>query len=147
MEMLFKVLTLSGSASAVLSGIICYMAYRLVRLEQAEREKDAAERKHLADKIELLEKDKLADLKQRLENHLQQDQSQKILTMLESMEKTAAEHRKQINGRLESLSTQVSRALETTEGHTQLIKSNRQYIDNLREDMQRQAAAGSTNRP
>ena len=67
----------------------------------------------------------LRDQKSRLDQHIKEDKSQELLTEM-----------KHVNGNLEKLTAQVSRALETNAGQSKDIENNKQYISNLREDLQ-----------
>ena len=71
-----------------------------------------------------------------LREHVAQDRSAEILTMLTEMEKRVDERLRTLGGNLEVLSAKVDRLLETTAGHAAGIQSNRDYIDNLRDDLQ-----------
>ena len=73
---------------------------------------DAAARKRLEEKVSDLETEKISKLESRLDTHIKADRS------------------------LELLTAQVSRALETNAGQASDIRSNKEYIDNLREDLQ-----------
>lgn len=79
----------------------------------------------LAGKITFLERDKIQGIESRLDRHIQEDKSQEQLTEM-----------KHVNGNLEKLTAQVSRALETNAGQTKDIENNKLYINNLREDLQ-----------
>ena len=70
-------------------------------------------------------KQSVRGLKDRMEQHIKEDKSLELLTEM-----------KHVNGNLEKLTAQVSRALETNAGQSRDIENNKQYIDNLREDLQ-----------
>ena len=86
---------------------------------------DATARKRLEEKVNTLETEKLRKLETVLDKHIREDKSQELLTEM-----------KHVNGNLEKLTTQVSRALETNAGQSRDIENNKQYISNLREDLQ-----------
>ena len=69
--------------------------------------------------------DSLKEQKSKLDLHIKEDKSQELLTEM-----------KHVNGNLEKLTMQVSRALETNAGQSKDIENNKQYISNLREDLQ-----------
>lgn len=86
---------------------------------------DSAARKRLEEKVSHLEVEKFDKLEKRVDAHIAQDKSQELLTTM-----------KHINGNIEKLTTQVSRALETNAGQSRDIENNKLYIANLREDLQ-----------
>ena len=75
-------------------------------------------------KLEALENEKIASLQKRVDEHIEKDKSQELLTEM-----------RHINGNLEKLSAQVGRALEANARQSSEIENNRQFIENLREDL------------
>lgn len=98
--------------------VLCWLVWRQLNT-------DSAARKRLEEKVSLLEVEKFVKLEKRVEEHISQDKSQELLTTM-----------KHINGNLEKLTAQVSRALETNAGQSRDIENNKLYINNLREDLQ-----------
>ena len=112
----------SALAGAGLPSIACMILCWLVWRQLTS---DSAARKRLEEKVNALETEKIKRLEARLETHIKEDKSQELLTEM-----------KHVNGNLEKLTAQVSRALETNAGQSRDIENNKQYIDNLREDLQ-----------
>ena len=97
--------------------LLCWLCWKLNR--------ESASTRQLAEKINFLEREKIQGIEQRLDQHLKEDKSQELLTEM-----------KHVNGNLEKLTAQVSRALETNAGQSRDIENNKQYIENLRQDLQ-----------
>lgn len=112
----------SALAGAGLPSIACMILCWLVWRQLTS---DSAARKRLEEKVNALETEKIKRLEARLETHIKEDKSLELLTEM-----------KHVNGNLEKLTAQVSRALETNAGQSRDIENNKQYIDNLREDLQ-----------
>ena len=85
---------------------------------------DSAAQKRLEEKVNTLETEKMKRLESRLDEHIREDKSQELLTEM-----------KHVNGNLETLMAQVSRTLETNARQAADIESNKQYINNLRDDL------------
>ena len=98
--------------------ILCWLVWRQLT-------SDSAARKRLEEKVNTLETEKMKRLERRLDEHIREDKSQELLTEM-----------KHVNGNLETLMAQVSRTLETNAHQAADIESNKQYINNLREDLQ-----------
>ena len=98
--------------------ILCWLVWRQLT-------SDSAARKRLEEKVNTLETEKIKRIESRLDQHIKEDKSQELLTEM-----------KHVNGNLEKLTMQVSRALETNAGQSKDIENNKQYINNLREDLQ-----------
>ena len=117
MHSLYSALAGAGLPSIVCI-ILCWLVWRQVT-------SDSAARKRLEEKVNDLETEKIKRIEHQLDRHIQEDKSQELLTEM-----------KHVNGNLEKLTTQVSRALETNAGQSRDIENNKQYITNLREDLQ-----------
>ena len=98
--------------------VLCWLVWRQLNA-------DSAARKRLEERVNTLEVEKFDKLEKRVDSHISQDKSQELLTTM-----------KHINGNIEKLTTQVSRALETNAGQSRDIENNKLYIANLREDLQ-----------
>ena len=75
-------------------------------------------------------------LEETLRKHIAQDRSAEIVMKLDEMEKRIDVRLSKVEGQLEVLSAKVDRVAETSAGHSEAIRSNRTYIDNLRDDLQ-----------
>ena len=117
MESLYSALLGAGLPS-IACIVLCWLVWRQLT-------SDAAARKRLEEKVSDLETEKISKLESRLDTHIKADRSLELLTEM-----------KHVNGNLELLTAQVSRALETNAGQASDIRSNKEYIDNLREDLQ-----------
>lgn len=117
MHSLYSALAGAGLPS-IACMILCWLVWRQLT-------SDSAARKRLEEKVNLLETEKIKRIETRLEQHIREDKSQELLTEM-----------KHVNGNLEKLTMQVSRALETNAGQSRDIENNKQYINNLREDLQ-----------
>lgn len=124
MDLLFNVLTVSGGLSGVAGLIMCWVVYRQFAADRQCRAKEEEQRRQLAHKLEALETEKIASLQKRVDEHIEKDKSQELLTEM-----------RHINGNLEKLSAQVGRALEANARQSSEIENNRQFIENLREDL------------
>ena len=112
----------SALAGAGLPSIACIILCWLVWRQLTS---DSAARKRLEEKVNTLETEKIKRIESRLDGHIAGDKSQELLTEM-----------KHVNGNLESLMAQVSRALETNAAQAVDIANNKQNINNLREDLQ-----------
>ena len=112
----------SALAGAGLPSIACIILCWLVWRQMVS---DSAARKRLEEKVNELETEKFRRIETRLDRHISEDKSQQILTQMNV-----------INGTLEKLSAQISRVLESDAGQSRDIENNKQYISNLREDLQ-----------
>ena len=83
-----------------------------------------------------LREQRLTSLDERLKNHIESDRSQEILAKLEAMEKSRKECHNTLGGKIEVLSAQIMRALETNSGQSKDIENLKTYVGNLREDLQ-----------
>lgn len=117
MSFLYSALTGAGIPS-IACIILCWLVWRQLT-------SGAAAQKRLEEKVQILETEKMHRIETRLEQHIKEDKSQELLTEM-----------KHVNGNLEKLTAQVSRALETNAGQSKDIENNKQYISNLREDLQ-----------
>ena len=98
--------------------VLCWLVWR-------QLSSDSATWKRLEEKVNTLETEKIIRIETRLEEHIKEDKSLELLTEM-----------KHVNGNLEKLTTQVTRALETNAGQSRDIENNKQYINHLREDLQ-----------
>jgi len=117
MHSLYSALAGAGPPS-IACIILCWLVWRQLT-------SDSAARKRLEEKVQTLENEKMHRIEVRLDQHIKEDKSQELLTEM-----------KHVNGNLEKLTAQVSRALETNAGQSKDIENNKQYISNLREDLQ-----------
>ena len=108
---------LGAGVPSVFCDLLCWLIWRQLT-------GDAAKRNKLEEKVTLLETEKFAKLEQRVEEHIKADRSQEILTEM-----------KHLNGNVEKLTTQVTRALETNAGQASDIEGNKREIGNLRADL------------
>ena len=105
--------------------VLCWLVWRQNTSDSAARKRDEEDLRKVKDKVNSLETEKISRLETRLEEHIKEDKSIELLTEM-----------KHVNGNLEKLTAQVSRALETNAGQSKDIENNKQYISNLREDLQ-----------
>ena len=112
----------SALAGAGLPSIACIILCWLVWRQLTS---DSAARKRLEEKVNTLETEKFTRMEARLDQHIREDKSQELLTEMRN-----------VKGTLEKLTAQISRALETNAGQSKDIENNKQYISNLREDLQ-----------
>ena len=117
MESLYSALLGAGVPSLACI-VLCWLVWRQLTA-------DAAARKRLEEKVSCLETEKISKIESRLDTHIKDDKSQELLTEM-----------RHVNGNLEKLTAQVSRALETNASQASDIRNNQQYIENLREDLQ-----------
>ena len=117
MESLYSALLGAGLPS-IACIVLCWLVWRQLM-------SDSAARKRLEEKVSTLETEKISKIESRLDTHIKADRSLELLTEM-----------KHVNGNLERLTAQVSRALETNAGQSKDIENNKQYINNLREDLQ-----------
>ena len=83
-----------------------------------------------------LREQRLKQLEDQVTDHIRSDRSQEILTKLEAMEKSRKECHNTLGGKIEVLSAQIMRALETNSGQSKDIENLKVYVGNLREDLQ-----------
>ncbi len=83
-----------------------------------------------------LQERRLSTLERQFEEHVREDVSKTILAKLETMEKSASERQKETAGRFEVLTAKVDRALQSNEGQERDLKNQREFLANLREDLQ-----------
>ena len=100
--------------SAVLT---CFIMRHIFRRDEEQRKLNQAELAASREK-------RLQDLEKKVDQHIAHDKSLELLTEM-----------RHVNGNLEKLTTQVARALETNARQSGEIENNKNYIDNLRDDM------------
>ena len=83
-----------------------------------------------------LREQRLKQLEDQVTDHIRSDRSQEILTKLEAMEKSRKECHNTLGGKIEVLSAQIMRALETNSGQAKDIENLKIYVGHLREDLQ-----------
>ena len=118
--------SLLGLLGGGLSGWIVTQHQR--RLDKRDEEERRTRESELAAAREMQWQDmkqNVQSLKDKIDQHIKEDKSQALLTEM-----------KHVNGNLEKLTMQVSRALETNAGQSKDIENNKQYISNVREDLQ-----------
>ena len=74
----------------------------------------------LQEKVERLEREKIHSLSSDLNRHLSDDKSQRILTLLET-----------IQANMSAMGSKIDRLCENTAKHDAQIEANRQYVANL----------------
>ena len=92
--------------------------------------------RRIIDERDALKTPRMAKLEDRLECHIRDDQSQKILAKLEAMELAGRENRNRMELILNDLTAKVDRSLQKNEAQERELTSQQRYIDNLREDLQ-----------
>ena len=114
--MIYSSLT-AGGCGAVAALLICFLMRHVYR-------RDEEQRKVNLETLAKAKEKRLTDLEQKVDRHIANDKSLEILTEM-----------RHVNGNLEKLTTQVSRALETNARQSSEIENNKNFIDNLRDDM------------
>ena len=117
METLYSALIGAGAPSLACA-ILCWLTWRQLTA-------DASARKRLEEKVARLETEKLGKLERRVEEHIKADRSQELLAEI-----------RHLNGNVEKVTTQLTRALETNAGQEAKLEHTMQYADNLRDDLQ-----------
>ena len=117
MDSLYSAL-LGAGVPSVACIILCWLVWRQLTA-------DSSARKRLEEKVTTLETEKFSRLEKRVEAHIAADKGPELLNEM-----------KHLNGNVEKLTTQVTRALETNAGQAADIENNKRYIDNLRDDLQ-----------
>lgn len=116
LKMIYSSLT-AGGCGAVAALLICFLMRHIYR-------RDEEQRKLTRSALDRAEEKRLSELEKKVDFHIANDKSLEILTEM-----------KHVNGNLEKLTTQVSRALETNARQSSEIENNKNYIENLRDDM------------
>ena len=116
LKMIYSSLT-AGGCGAVAALLICFLMRHVYR-------RDEEQRKVNLETLAKAKEKRLTDLEQKVDRHIANDKSLEILTEM-----------RHVNGNLEKLTTQVSRALETNARQSSEIENNKNFIDNLRDDM------------
>ncbi len=116
LEIIYTSLT-AGGCSALSAVLTCFIMRHIFRRDEEQRKLNQAELAALREK-------RLQDLEKKVDQHIAHDKSLELLTEM-----------RHVNGNLEKLTTQVARALETNARQSGEIENNKNYIDNLRDDM------------
>lgn len=116
LKIIYSSLT-AGGCGAVAALLICFLMRHVYR-------RDEEQRKVNLETLAKAKEKRLTDLEQKVDRHIANDKSLEILTEM-----------RHVNGNLEKLTTQVSRALETNARQSSEIENNKNFIDNLRDDM------------
>lgn len=116
LKMIYSSLT-AGGCGAVAALLICFLMRHVYR-------RDEEQRKVNLETLAKAKEKRLTDLEQKVDRHIANDKSLEILTEM-----------RHVNGNLEKLTTQVSRALETNARQSSEIENNKNFIENLRDDM------------
>ena len=118
--------SLLGLLGGGLSGwIVTQHQRRLDKRDEDERKARESELAAARERQWQEMKQNVQSLKDKIEQHIKEDKSQELLTEMRN-----------VKGTLEKLTAQISRALETNAGQSKDIENNKQYINNLREDLQ-----------
>ena len=116
LKIIYSSLT-AGGCGAVAALLICFLMRHVYR-------RDEEQRKVNLETLAKAKEKRLTDLEQKVDRHIANDKSLEILTEM-----------RHVNGNLEKLTTQVSRALETNARQSSEIENNKNFIENLRDDM------------
>lgn len=116
LKIIYSSLT-AGGCGAVAALLICFIMRHIYR-------RDEEQRKINLETLAKAKEKRLADLEQKVDRHIANDKSLEILTEM-----------RHVNGNLEKLTTQVTRALETNARQSSEIENNKNFINNLRDDM------------
>ena len=116
LEIIYTSLT-AGGCSALSAVLTCFIMRHIFRRDEEQRKLNQAELAASREK-------RLQDLEKKVDQHIALDKSLELLTEM-----------RHVNGNLEKLTTQVARALETNARQSGEIENNKNYIDNLRDDM------------
>lgn len=116
LEIIYTSLT-AGGCSALSAILTCFIMRYIFRRDEEQRKLNQAELAATREK-------RLQDLEKKVDQHIANDKSLEILTEM-----------RHVNGNLEKLTTQVSRALETNARQSSEIENNKNFIENLRDDM------------
>ncbi len=116
LEIIYTSLT-AGGCSALSAVLTCFIMRHIFRRDEEQRKLNQAELAASREK-------RLQDLEKKVDQHIAHYKSLELLTEM-----------RHVNGNLEKLTTQVARALETNARQSGEIENNKNYIDNLRDDM------------
>ena len=116
LKIIYSSLT-AGGCGAVAALLICFLMRHIYR-------RDEEQRKVNLETLAKAKEKRLTDLEQKVDRHIANDKSLEILTEM-----------RHVNGNLEKLTTQVTRALETNARQSSEIENNKNFINNLRDDM------------
>ena len=116
LKIIYSSLT-AGGCGAVAALLICFIMRHIYR-------RDEEQRKINLETLAKAKEKRLADLEEKVDRHIANDKSLEILTEM-----------RHVNGNLEKLTTQVTRALETNARQSSEIENNKNFINNLRDDM------------
>ncbi|MBR1951920.1 MAG: hypothetical protein IKA32_05050 [Lentisphaeria bacterium] len=116
LKIIYSSLT-AGGCGAVAALLICFLMRHVYR-------RDEEQRKVNLETLAKAKEKRLTDLEQKVDRHIANDKSLEILTEM-----------RHVNGNLEKLTTQVTRALETNARQSSEIENNKNFINNLRDDM------------
>ena len=103
----------AGGCGAVAALLICFLMRHVYR-------RDEEQRKVNLETLAKAKEKRLTDLEQKVDRHIANDKSLEILTEM-----------RHVNGNLEKLTTQVSRALETNARQSSEIENNKNFIEIL----------------
>ena len=116
LKIIYSSLT-AGGCGAVAALLICFLMRHIYR-------RDEEQRKINLETLAKAKEKRLTDLEEKVDRHIANDKSLEILTEM-----------RHVNGNLEKLTTQVTRALETNARQSSEIENNKNFINNLRDDM------------
>ena len=116
LKIIYSSLT-AGGCGAVAALLICFLMRHIYR-------RDEEQRKINLETLAKAKEKRLADLEEKVDRHIANDKSLEILTEM-----------RHVNGNLEKLTTQVTRALETNARQSSEIENTKNFINNLRDDM------------
>ena len=116
LKIIYSSLT-AGGCGAVAALLICFLMRHIYR-------RDEEQRKINLENLAKAKEKRLTDLENKVDRHIANDKSLEILTEM-----------RHVNGNLEKLTTQVTRALETNARQSSEIENNKNFINNLRDDM------------
>ena len=111
LKIIYSSLT-AGGCGAVAALLICFLMRHVYR-------RDEEQRKVNLETLAKAKEKRLTDLEQKVDRHIANDKSLEILTEM-----------RHVNGNLEKLTTQVSRALETNARQSSEIENNKNFIEN-----------------
>lgn len=110
----------AAGGGGVVGALVLALYKSSLKKEEQQREAERQERKELADKLEVLEKEKFADLKRSFDEHVKSAKAGEIMTKLDLLA-----------GSVQKLTDLTTKTLELTASHEAKIAGHDTFLSNI----------------
>lgn len=120
LTMLINAALSAAGGGGVVGALVLSLYKHSLKKEEQQREAERQERKELSEKLEILEKEKFAELKRDFDEHVKSAKAGEILVKLDLL-----------NGSVQKLTDLTTKTLELTAKHEAKIAGHDTFLSNL----------------